>query len=536
MRQTVKRSIGLSALAVLAAVLFTWAGPAEAQTDTLRVAIQADPTTLDPALTDDPTGTAILQDIYTPLVEVDDRGQVKPLAAKSWTVSPDRHTFRFVLRDNLQFQGGQKVTATDVKYSLDRLASPKVNSPNAKLLVAGVEGFDDVQAGKATGLRGVRVVSPSEIEIKIDKTEGDFLVHLAHPATAIVSKDSVEQGGENWGTTHANGTGAYKLAEWSLRRRIVLTANPTYFDGAPRVARIVFELVPDATVGVQKYEAGELDVVQVPGPEYARLKADTKYATELVEYNRAATVFMALNQTAYPPFKDIRVRRAVAMSVNRPQMSRTVFQGLYEPASGILPPNFPGWTGPLPAVAFDPARAKQLLADAGFPGGKGLPPLTLGPNPRGFGPKLAAEVVGNQISENLGIQTQVQVLDIAKWRSDLRKKDVFSAVTGWTADLADPNDYLYALFESKGPFIHFSGYGNPSYDQMLAAANSEATRDGALRKLRDVERFLVIEDVGVVPIYHVREVILRKPYVKDLQFTPYGLGFIERLRTAAIAR
>src|SRR5262249_5746937 len=281
---------------------------------------------------------------------------------------------------------------------------------------------------------------------------------------------------------------------------------------------------------------GELDVVQVPGPEYARLKADTKYANELVEYNRAATVFLALNQTAHPPCKDIGVRRAVAMSVNRPQMSRTVFQGLYEAASGILPPNFPGWTGPLPAVAFDPARAKQLLADAGFPAGKGLPPLVLGPNPRGFGPKLAAEVVGNQITEDLGIQTQVQVLDIAKWRSDLRKKDVFSAVTGWTADLADPNDYLYALFESKGPFIHFSGYANPSYDQMLAAANSEATRDAALRKLRDVERFLVVEDVGVVPIYHVREVILRKPYVKDLQFTPYGLGFIERLRTAAIAR
>ena len=128
------------------------------------------------------------------------------------------------------------------------------------------------------------------------------------------------------------------------------------------------------------------------------------------------------------------------------------------------------------------------------------------------------------------------MLDIAKWRADLRKGDVFSAVTGWTADVADPNTYLYALFDSKAPFAYFSGYVNPGYDQQLAAANREGTREAALKKLRDVERFLVVEDVGVVPLYHVREVVLRKPYVRDLQFTPYGLGFLERFRTAAIAR
>jgi oligopeptide transport system substrate-binding protein len=531
------RRRGLVAASALLAGLIAVAGPALAQSEpTLRVAIQADPTTLDPAMTDDPTGTAIVQNIYTPLVEVDERGQVKPLAAKSWTVSADRRVFRFVLADKLQFHGGQKATATDVKYSLDRLASPKTNSPNAKLLLTSVEGFEDLQAGKATELRGVRVVSPTEVEIRVDRPEGDFLVRLAHPAAAIVSKDAIEQGGESWATTHPNGTGAYKLVEWALRRRIVLAANPAYFGGSPRVAKIVLEIVPDPTIGVQKYEAGELDLVQVPGPEYTRLKADPKYAPELVEYNRAVTVFFALNQTAYPPFKDIRVRRAVAMAVNRPQLARAAFQGLYEPASGILPPGFPGFAGPLPAVPFDPAKAKQLLAEAGFPDGKGLPPLVLGPNPRGFGPKLAAEVVANMLGEHLGIQAQVQVLDIAKWRADLRKKDVFAAVTGWTADVADPNDYLYALFESKAPFAYFSGYVNPAYDQMLAAANREGSRDAALRKLREVERFLVVEDLGVVPIYHVREVILRKPYVRDLQFTPYGLGFLEHFRSVALVR
>src|SRR6516225_118471 len=121
-----RHPVTVGILTSLAVTALLGTGPSVAQNDpTLRVAIQADPATLDPALTDDPTGTALLQDVYTPLLDVDSRGVVKPLAAKEWSVSPDGRTFRFRLRDGLRFQGGQAVTATDVKYSLDRLASAK---------------------------------------------------------------------------------------------------------------------------------------------------------------------------------------------------------------------------------------------------------------------------------------------------------------------------------------------------------------------------------------------------------------------------
>ncbi len=513
------------------------AGPAGAQSEaTLRIAIQADPTTLDPALTDDPTGTALLQDIYTPLLEVDAKGQVRPLAAKSWTISPDGKIYRFVLRDGLRFQNGKPVTATDVKYSLDRLASPKLNSPNAELLLTPIEGYEDEQAGRAEGLRGVRVVSPTEVEIRVDRpSEGDLLVRLAHVASSIVSRESVEQGGDNWGTTNANGTGAFRLVQWSLRNQIVLTANPNYFGGIPKIQRVVLQIVPDPNVDVEKYEAGELDIVQVPGTEYTRLKRDPRLSQELVEYNRASTVFMALNQAAYPPFKDARIRRAIAYSINRPQIVRAVFVGLYPAATTILPPGLPGYQS-LPSIPYDPSRARALLTEAGYPEGRGLPPLVLGPNPRGYGPRQAAEVLAAMIHQNLGIETQAQVLDIAKWRSEMRRRVAFSAVTGWTADIADPNDYLFALLASKGPFNYFTGYSNPAYDAMVAAANQQRARDAMLRRMGDVERFLILDDVGVLPIYYVREVILKKPYVRDLTLTPYGLGFIERLHTAAIVK
>jgi ABC-type oligopeptide transport system substrate-binding subunit len=130
----------------------------------------------------------------------------------------------------------------------------------------------------------------------------------------------------------------------------------------------------------------------------------------------------------------------------------------------------------------------------------------------------------------------VQLLDIAKWRSDLRSRTAFSAVTGWTADIADPNDYLDALFVSKAPFIHFTGYQNPAYDKMVAAANRQPTRAGMLRQMGDVERFLIVDDAGVVPIYYVREAILLKPYVRNMTFTAYGLGFLEHLNTAFIVK
>ncbi|HKX19253.1 MAG TPA: ABC transporter substrate-binding protein [bacterium] len=520
-------------LVAVLAVPFT--GASAQQPVTIRVAIQADPTTLDPALTDDPTGTALLQDVYSPLMDLDSNGRLKLLAAKSWSVSPDGKTFHFALRDGLKFQNGRPVTATDVKYTLDRLADPKVDSPNADLLVAPIAGYAEEQAKKAPGLSGVKVVDASRIDITVDPTQGDILVRLAHVATGIVSRESVEQGGENWGTTHANGTGPYTIAQWSLRNQIVLAANPGYFEGAPKIQRIVLQIVPDPTTDVAKYEAGELDITQVPGTDYSRLKRDATLSREVVEYNRAATVFMALNQFAYAPFKDVRVRRAVAYAINRPVLVKAIFAGLFTPATGILPPQVPGYHALTP-IPYDPPKARAMLAEAGYPQGRGLPPLVLGPNPRGYGPSQAAQAVAAMIHQTLGIETRVQLLDIAKWRSDLKSKTAFSAVTGWTADIADPNDYLYALFVSNGPFIHFSGYNSPAYDKMVAAANRQSTREGMLKQMGGVEKYLIVDDAGVIPIYYVREALLIKPYVHNMTFTAYGLGFIEHLNTASIVK
>ena len=532
---TVRYATGLViALFVLATV--TPVRPAGAQAgSTLRIAVQADPTTLDPALTDDPTGTALLQDVYSSLVDVSASGQIVPLAAKSWSVSADGRTLRFVLRDGLRFQSGQAVTATDVKYTFDRLASPKLNSPNADLLLTPIVGYADEQAGKAAGLSGVRVVSPTELEIAVDPSQGDILARLAHVATGIVSRSSVEGGGQDWGTTHANGTGPYRVTSWTLRNQILFDANPSYFGGAPKIQRLQFLIVPDPTVDVEKYEAGELDIVQVPGTDYTRVKGDATLGRELVEYNRAATVFLALNPSAYPPFKDLRVRKAVVSALNRPELVKAVFAGLFTPATGMLPPQLPGYRA-LPAIPYDPAQARSLLVEAGYPNGRGLPPLVLGPNPRGYGPLQAAQVVAAMIHQNLSIDARAEVLDIAKWRSSMRSRTAFSAVTGWTADFADPNDYLYALLSSKAPFNYFTGYSNPAYDKMIAAANQQPTRAGMLRAMGGAERYLILDDVGVVPLYYIREALLRKPYVHNLTITPYGLGFIEHLYTAEIVR
>jgi oligopeptide transport system substrate-binding protein len=522
--------------AIVLLILGTWARTftADAQTGaTLRVAVQADPVSLDPALTDDPTGTAILHDVYSPLVDVNGRGEITPLAAKSWTVSPDGLTFRFVLRDGLRFQSGQSVTATDVKYTLDRLAGPKLNSPNADLLLTPIVGYVDEQAGRSAGLSGVRVVGPNDLEISVDPTQGDILARLANVATGIVPRASVEQGGQNWGTTHSNGTGPYRVTEWSLRNRITLDANPGYFGGAPKIQHLTFEIVPDPTVGVEKYEAGEIDLVQVPGTDYTRLKDDPKLGHELVVYSRAATVFLALNPLAYPPFKDVRVRKAIVYALNRPALVSAVFAGLFTPATGILPPQLPGYQA-LSAIPYDPARARALLAEAGYPKGQGLPPLLLGPNPRGYGPLQAAQVLAALIHQNLNIDARVQVYDIAKWRSAMHTRTAFSAVTGWTADYADPSDYLYALFGSKAPFDYFTGYANPAYDKLISTASQQRTRAGMLRRMGDAERYLILDDVGVAPIYYVHEAILRKPYVRNMLITPYGLGFIENLQTAEI--
>ena len=377
---------GLGFLAVLGAavVLFVAVAPAGAQAPTaFRSALLGEPPHIDPQRMADFGSFTVTSQIYSTLTILNDKLQIVPYAAEKWTVSPDGLTWTFKLRDNIVFHNGRKADASDVKYSLTRLASPDSRSPSSFLLLSDVVGFEAVNKQGEKDLAGVRVVDPLTVEIRLQSPpKGDLATRLSHISTAIIAQARRwRRAGPNWAEAQPIGTGPWKLKEWAHRSKVVYDAFPQFFEGKPKVDRLEMPIVQEPATQLAMYQNGELDVVLVPLGDYPRLKADPRWGKEMKVWDRTQVQFLALNPRVYAPFKDVRVRQAFAQAIDRQKVISQVFHGLYIPAAGMLPPGIPGYDAQLKGLPYDPARAKQLLAEAGFPDGKGLPPLHHGGQP-----------------------------------------------------------------------------------------------------------------------------------------------------------
>jgi peptide/nickel transport system substrate-binding protein len=527
--------LGLSALTA-AIVLALAAPPPGAQTPVVfRSALVGEPPHIDPQRMADFGSATVTAQVYSTLVRVDDKLQIVPLAAQSWSVSRDGLTWTFKLRDNLVFHNGRKADASDVKYSLTRLASPDSRSPSSRLLLADVVGFEEVNKGQAAELTGVRVVDPLTVEIRLQSPpKGDLLPRLTHVSTAIIAREAVEKGGANWAETNPIGTGPWKLKEWVHRSKVVYDAFPQYFEGKPKPDRLEMPIVPEAATQLAMYQNGELDVVLVPLGDYPRLKKDPRWSKEMREWDRAQTQVLALNPRVYAPFKELKVRQAFAHAIDRTKVINQVFHGLYIPAGGMLPPGFPGYDKDLKGLEYNPARARDLVAEAGFPGGRGLPPLTITVNPVTTDYRMMAEPIAAMLKDTLGVPVEVQIQEFASFTAAMNKRDVLPAfMTGWSGAMLDPNYFLELWLHSKSA-LNRVNYANPAFDALLEQANASPDRARRAALFAQADQ-VVVKDVPLIPIMYTRFVYLLSPRVKGLDVMPLNLGF-GSFRTVEVSR
>lgn len=521
-------------LALALALGLVVASPASAQS-VFRSALVGEPPHIDPQRMADFGSHTVTTQVYSTLVRVDDQLRVTPYAAESWTVSKDGLVWTFKLRDTLVFHNGRKADAGDVRYSLSRLASPDSRSPNARLLLADVVGFEEVSKGQTKELAGVRVVDPQTVEIRLQAPpKGDLLTRLTHISTAILAREAVEQGGTNWAETHAIGTGPWRLKEWVHRSRVVYDAFPQYFEGKPKVDRLEMPIVQEPATQLAMYQNGELDVVLVPLGDYPRLKRDPRWSKELREWDRAQVQFLALNPRVYAPFKDVRVRQAFAHAIDKAKVISQVFHGLYLPAGGMLPPGIPGHDRETKGLEYNPARAKELLAEAGFPGGRGLPPLTMAVNPVTGDYRMMTEPIAAMLKETLGVAVEVQLQEFASFTAAMNRRDALASfMTGWSGTMLDPN-YFLELWLYGTSALNRVNYANPAFDALLDQANATADRGRRIALVRQADQ-LVAKDVPLIPIMYTRFVYLVSPRGKGLEFLPLSLG-LGPFRTVEVSK
>jgi oligopeptide transport system substrate-binding protein len=515
-------AVGLAAAVVAAGHGPLGAAPRES---VFRIFMVGDARNLDPHLASDFPTASVAYLLHLRLVNMDGQGKVHPMGASRWDISGGGLVYTFHLNPRARFHSGRPVTAADWKWSFERLADPRTGSGAASLVLGGVVGFDQVRNGDTTNLAGIRVIDPTTLQIALTpEGRGGFLNRLTAYNAAVLNRQEVEDGGRAWYEKSDAGAGPFRLERWDRNSRFVFTAFDDFVLGRPKVDRIEMPIVPSATTRLNLYESGQLDVADVPLPDFKRVSEDPRFRSELKVFPRAQILFLGLNPVVYEAFKDVRVRRAVAMAIDRDRIARSVFQGFYTPARGIVPPQVPGTDPNLRGLPYNPEAAKRLLAESGWAGR--LPPLEMAINPAAPDYQMIAEAAAAMLKEHLGLEVRLLRQEFAAYQAALNRRNVFASfLQGWSAGFLDYSYYLDLMLHSKSG-LNRTNYESAEFDRLLAQANSarsEAEREAFYRRAEQ----LAVEDATMVPVVFSRFAMVVKPYVRGFEGSPLGLGWTD---------
>ncbi len=439
--------------------------------------MQTAPVTFDPAMAQDVETNQMLQQSYEGLVQYDSNNKVVPCLAEKWDISSDGLTYTFHLRP-AKFQNGTPVTADDVAYSLLRTLNPKLASPVAPEYMNDIKGALDVYNGKAATLTGVKVIDPKTVSITITKPKAYWIDTLTYPTGWVENKAIAEKDGTN-PLTEADaeagaGTGAFKITRFIKDQEVDFDANPAYWDGAPKIHGQVMRVILNAGTRHEEFAAGNLDIMR--GLQVGDLRSDKKDAavkSQIKIWPRAGINYFALNEAVYAPFKDPRVRAAFAYATDKQKISDVVTEGVYPVAPDLLPAGIPGSNPHFQGLPYDPARAKALLAAAGFPNGKGLPPLDIYATEKNPLTQKTADILRQMYAQNLGVTVNERQMEQGSLIALIDKNNsVPSFLLAWYADYLDPQDFYSLLLSSKSPENH-TGYADPQFDALCARADVE---------------------------------------------------------------
>ena len=432
-----------------------------------------DPRSLDPALsTDVPTGEMVTL-VYDGLTRFDVNGRLDPALADRWTADSLGLRYVFHLRPGIRFTDGTPVTVTSVRNSFLRVLDPKSIGGRAWPLLP-LRGAKEYAAGTATDVSGIALVGDSAVALTLDQPLAVFPKFLAMPVASVVA---LHPGHE----VETIGTGPWQLTGWAHDDALHFARNPGYWDSPAQAESLVVRIIPDQLVRAAELEAGRLDVVEVPFGETAAWRA--RHPEWLREKPALRDVYIALNNRR-GPLRDVRVRQAINYAVNVPQILSAVYGGRGIRARGAIPPSLAGSDTTRTGYEYDPARAKQLLAAAGFAGGVSLELWRAADNET-LG--RVAQAVQSDL-EQVGVRVTIVARDASSQRAAARAGNADMAILDWWADYPDGDDFLFPLFSSTsfGAGGNYAFYSDPMTDSLLGAARrtqNDAARERLYRTI-----------------------------------------------------
>ncbi|WP_139490433.1 ABC transporter substrate-binding protein [Brevibacillus dissolubilis] len=495
---------------------------------TIIVGRGGDSVGLDPIRETDGESAKVTENIFDTLVSYEETStKVIPGLAESWEVSPDGLTYTFKLRQGVKFHDGTDFNAEAVVFNFNRW----MDKSNPLYDKEGFEYYNDMFGGykgdKDHVIASVTAKDANTVEIKLSRPQAPFLQNLAMWCFAIASPDALKKYGEKF-TENPVGTGPFKFVEWKRNDSITLEKNPNYWNqGFPKLDKVIFKTIPENSARLTALQAGEIDLMDGLNPE------DVKTVEENADLQLFKRPSMNVGYLGFnvekKPFDNPKVRQAIGHAINKQGLVDAFYAGLGEPATNPMPPSLWGFNDQIKDREYNLDKAKQLLAEAGFPNGFQTTFWAM-PVPRPYipdGPKMAEAM--QQDFKKIGIDAKIVTMEWATYldKTKVGEQDMF--MLGWTGDNGDPDNFLSVFFNKNNiGGNNRSRYANDELQGILMKAQAEpdqAKREEMYKKAQEI----VFNEVPLIPLVHSTPPLAGKKGITGYVPHPKGSESLEKV-------
>jgi len=486
---------------------------------TFTFALSSDVVGLDPANVTDGNSLYVTHQIFETLLNyAPTNTNLVPGLATSWDNSPDGKTWTLHLRQGVKFQDGTDFNAQAVKFDFDRMRlkdNPYRYDGNFAYYESMFGGFPGV-------ISDVQAVDDNTVKFVLTKPFAPFLADLAMPTFAIASPAAIKKYGADF-MKNPVGTGPFTFVSWEKGQKVTLKRNDNYWGPKPALSQVVFQDIPDNSARLMALKSGSIDAMIGLNPDdYKTVKADPNLQILLRAPNNVG--YLAMNNL-HKPFDNVKVRQAVAYAIDKKAIADAFYAGLGQVATNPMPPTLWGFNKDVQGYPYDPAKAKELLKEAGFPNGFSTT-LWAMPVARPYMPQPTeiAQAIQTDLAK-VGIQAKIVTYDWATYLAKGENGEHDMYLLGWTGDNGDPDDFLYVLLgkdnATKGSATNVSFYQNDQVNNLLKQAQTVSDQSQRAALYEQAET-IINQDEPMVPLVYSQDAVIAKKTVKNLIPHPTG--------------
>ncbi len=495
----------------------------EGKEETLIFGRGADSYTMDPQNANEIETWRVTKNIYETLVEYDEETtEVIPKLAKDWDVSEDGKTWTFYLEEGVKFHDGTDFNAEAVVYNFERMMDPKHPARH--------DGSFSVYRGMFNGFKGdgssieeVNAVEENTVEFKLTEPQATFLSNLGMHAFGIISPAALEEYGEKI-NENAVGTGPFKFVSWKPNDSITLIKNEEYWvPDLPKLGQVIYKVIPDNSARLTALKNGELDIMVSLNPsDLETVEADSNLKVALRSPLNVG--YLSINNMK-EPFDDPKVRQAINHAVDKQGIADAYFYGLADPVKNMLPSDSWAYNDDIEDYEYDLDKAKELLAEAGYPDGFDLD-FTVTANSRIYMQQPTKMVEAMKASfEKVGINVKVVTLEWPTFLEHIRSGEHSIALIGWVGDNGDPDNFLYSTLSKnnavKGSAQNHTFYVDDEVSDLLMQAKYVIDQEERTEIYKKAQQ-LIHEDAPMAPLVEVKEAVVTGSYVNG--YIPHPTG------------